>query len=134
MVTQTFRNLAGFPRPDMDLHKVVSDWRNPNAKATGYAILERDGDAGRFNRATRAVYNYLEYIPILLSLSVVTGYLFPFPVFLLACAQLVGRVMYSIGYSRSLKSRGPGFLISALSLNILEGLTLLSGLLALRLF
>mmetsp|Transcript_21784 Transcript_21784/g.29981 ORF Transcript_21784/g.29981 Transcript_21784/m.29981 type:complete len:206 (-) Transcript_21784:38-655(-) len=130
--SQGARETIGFPRPDMHLLKVVNDWRSPNAKATGYAVLDNEGTNGKFNRSSRAVYNYLEYLPVLLVNSIVAGFVFPYPIFILSLITFAGRTFYSLGYTASFKARIPGFLVSTFAQNTLEGLTLLSGLLALH--
>jgi len=67
----------------------------------------------KFNCIQRAHQNTLEFIPLTLTLGVVTSFFHP----LLSASFLtifaVSRVIYSIGYTKSIKNRRIGFIMSA---------------------
>jgi hypothetical protein len=87
-----------------------------------------DGPIGKFNRAQRAFFNYLEVLPGLLGSVFCAGAVFPLPTFALVVGTFIGRLWYTFGYTAAPESRGPGFMISTLLPQIVDGLTLLSGL------
>eukprot|EP00009_Paramoeba_aestuarina_P009411 CAMPEP_0201521494 /NCGR_PEP_ID=MMETSP0161_2-20130828/14455_1 /ASSEMBLY_ACC=CAM_ASM_000251 /TAXON_ID=180227 /ORGANISM="Neoparamoeba aestuarina, Strain SoJaBio B1-5/56/2" /LENGTH=214 /DNA_ID=CAMNT_0047920139 /DNA_START=62 /DNA_END=706 /DNA_ORIENTATION=+ len=134
LVNQSFRHTLGLPRPDHQLLKVVENWKKPEDKAIGYAVLDDDGAAGGFNRSGRAALNFGEYLPCLVGFILCAGFVFPFPVFVLCLLQLFGRSLYSIGYSSTPEARFLGFFLSNSSMIMLEMMVLFIGLRSLGLF
>ena len=73
---------------------------------TGDPILER---------AVRVQANTLEWMPIfLVPLWLCAIYLSDLGAAVLGLVWIVGRIMYSIGYSRAVEKRLPGFFIQAM--------------------
>ena len=125
VVSQEYRTRAGVTRPDQAVYKVIADWRKADSPAESYAILADDNTLGEFNRATRAYFNFLEYLPLLLAYAMLSGYIFPRLTFLAVLLQVIGRLQYSLGYSRSTQHRMAGFMAANLSLLFLESLLLI---------
>ena len=134
ILNQRFRHLLSFPRPDQQLLKVVTDWKKPADKAIGFAVLEDEGLAGAFNRSGRAAFNFLEYVPCLVAFVLAAGFVFPFPTFVLCGLQVLGRSVYSIGYASGVSGRIPGFMLSTLTMIVLEMMVLFIGLRSLGFF
>jgi len=115
------RNESDVQSPDQYLSYVVGS--NQQVK-----LINTDTPVGRLNRSQRAYNNFLEYIPWALSNIVVSGWIFPFPVFAVTVAILFARVVYSRSYTREATSRGPWFGLSMTLMTLLDGFTLYSGL------
>lgn len=141
VLNQSHRHVLGLPRPDQAIYKVTSrllsltfqvvdDWSEPSA-AKGFALLDAEGDVGKFNRSNRAYQNFLEYLPSLLAYGLCAGYVFPKVTFVTTLVGFFARLGYAIGYTEKPVLRMPGFVLSILSMNLLEGLTLFSGVKAL---
>jgi len=77
-----------------------------------YVILAEEGDYGAFNRAQRAVLNTGEYLPLVLTWSLLGGLVFPKPIFVLACLYMLTRILYAKMYADETEGRGAGFGIS----------------------
>ena len=90
-----------------------------------YVMFETEGDLGRFNRAQRAVQNYLEYVPALGLYVVLAGYVFPRPVCVCTALYIVCRILMAVQYAQSATGRQKGFMLSQLSASVIEGLLLI---------
>jgi len=120
-----------FGVPDQQIFQVTGP--NYYDKSNQYVRLVRDGPLGRFNRAQRAYFNTLEFLPCLVGHALCSGVVFPFPTFVVVVGFFLSRMLYTHGYTNSKAGRLPGFVLSAdLFVPLLEGLTLLAALLLLR--
>jgi hypothetical protein len=129
--TQHYRHHLDLPRPDQALFKVTDNWKDPAAVPKGFAVMDDRGVAGSFNRSMRSYYNYLEYLPVLLTYAVLSGYVLPFPTFVTSLVVVFSRLVYCVGYTSRPLLRFPGFVVSNLALSVLESYTLIAGLRAL---
>jgi uncharacterized membrane protein YecN with MAPEG domain len=93
--------------------------------------METEGDFGRFNRAQRALQNYLEQLPIVLALFVAAGFVFPFPSFVVIIVFCLMRIMSAIGYTAQSSGRMNGNMLAALGVEVLQGFILIAGVKAL---
>ena len=71
---------------------------------------------------------------LIVGFVITAGFVFPFPVFVLSICQVVGRTFYSIGYSSAAGLRIPGFILSAVTMTVMEVMVLFVGLRSLGLF
>ena len=62
-------------------------------------ILYEDGDLGRYNRANRSIYNFLENSLPIIAATPLAFFMFPHPAFQCVCAYAFGRFIYQIGYT-----------------------------------
>ena len=88
-------------------------------------MFEQEGQIGAFNRAQRGIANYWESAPFIFLSAVLSGFVFPFPVFVLCGLYSFFRFTQIVGYTKSKNGRMFGFMLSNLCGNVLEGLVLL---------
>ena len=62
--------------------------------------------------------NYIEWMPLIVVYTLVSGWLFPQVVMYTSWLILLGRVIFAIGYSKAPHLRGPGFGIQFLCIFI----------------
>ena len=74
-------------------------------------LLINQGKIGRFNRVQRSYFNTLEFLPLFILNTLLIGYLLPKFSFNLSMWFVIGRILYSIGYSLETNIRFPGFLL-----------------------
>jgi uncharacterized membrane protein YecN with MAPEG domain len=84
-------------------------------------VMNEDGDVGRYNRANRSLHHNTEWVGNFIVCVVLTGYVFPKPVFVLSLAFCFGRIFHQVGYTNSYGSHGNGFGLMFLALIIMEG-------------
>lgn len=106
--------------PDQHVYKV-------HGSNAGYVLMETDGVIGQFNRAQRAYMNYLEQQPLFLAFFAFAGFVFPFPVFVLACIFSFFRFVAALGYTTSANDRMKGNVFAMLASNVIEGMVLFAG-------
>eukprot|EP00444_Apocalathium_aciculiferum_P029035 CAMPEP_0183434090 /NCGR_PEP_ID=MMETSP0370-20130417/61807_1 /TAXON_ID=268820 /ORGANISM="Peridinium aciculiferum, Strain PAER-2" /LENGTH=230 /DNA_ID=CAMNT_0025620589 /DNA_START=66 /DNA_END=756 /DNA_ORIENTATION=+ len=99
--------------------------------ATTYVLMEQEGALGCFNRAQRALQNYLEQLPGFLAFFFSAGYVFPFPTFVMTLLFGGCRVSAAVGYTKAAKERMAGNIASSLVMETFQGLVLLAGVKAL---
>lgn len=116
------RKAAKVNVPDQQVYKVGGD-----GAPQGYVLMELEGDLGRFNRAQRALQNYIEGLPIFLAFAVFVGFVFPFPAFVLIVLFMASKTAYAVGYTKDAKSRMKGGMISMICSEVLQGLLLVAG-------
>eukprot|EP01065_Artemidia_motanka_P052879 TRINITY_DN9655_c0_g1_i1.p1 TRINITY_DN9655_c0_g1~~TRINITY_DN9655_c0_g1_i1.p1 ORF type:complete len:226 (+),score=76.24 TRINITY_DN9655_c0_g1_i1:63-680(+) len=96
-------------------------------------MLDEHGDAGRFNRASRASSNYNEYLPHAISLTALAAPVYPTAAAVGAGVFVAGRLLYAPMYSQHSDLRTPGFVLSThFGLDMLEGLVTVAALRVLR--
>eukprot|EP01065_Artemidia_motanka_P010084 TRINITY_DN15293_c0_g1_i1.p1 TRINITY_DN15293_c0_g1~~TRINITY_DN15293_c0_g1_i1.p1 ORF type:complete len:248 (+),score=75.68 TRINITY_DN15293_c0_g1_i1:477-1220(+) len=106
--------------PDQHVYQVYG------AKEPGLVRLVNDsGPVGRFNRAQRAVFNYLEVLPYTLLSYLLAGAIFPKAAMIIIAVFSVARLGYAIGYAKEPNARGPGLAIGGLAAWCLDALVLL---------
>jgi len=105
---------AGNLRANMYIYKTLG-------MGSSAVVLNEDGDVGRYNRANRSLHHNTEWVGNFIVCVVLTGYVFPKPVFILSLAFCIGRIFHQIGYTHSYGSHGAGFGLMAFALIIMEG-------------
>jgi uncharacterized membrane protein YecN with MAPEG domain len=110
--------------PDQQVYSVYT---KPGQPKLGYVLMEKEGVLGRFNRAQRALQNFLESAPFVLTFFLLAGFVFPFPAFCLACFYAAARLISAIGYTHSPDGRMAGNLLGMLGLTVMEALVLQAG-------
>lgn len=104
-----YRGIAGVDAPNQQVYKVFID---KASEQLPYVMMEDEGYVGKFNRAQRAISNLLEYLPEMLALNLLGGYVFPIAMFILVGLFCVIRVVYACQYTEAPAGRGTGFMIS----------------------
>ena len=89
--------------------------------------MEQEGILGKFNRAQRAIQNYNESYPQNVFYILLAGIMYPKEVMILSSVFAAARVKSALGYTQSAKGRMPGFMLSNLSIGIIEALVVISG-------
>ncbi|KAJ1461589.1 hypothetical protein M885DRAFT_584615 [Pelagophyceae sp. CCMP2097] len=87
--------------------------------------FEEGGAVGGYNRANRSLQHLVENVPQVVAAMLATGLVTPFPTFCLVCLFCVGRIMHQVGYTTGYGYHGPGFGLSAVATQTLDGLCLL---------
>ena len=119
--SRVMRGKSGNLRANMYIFKLIGEQSSkPNA-----VVLDEDGDAGVYNRANRSMHHMVENSPALGCVLVLSGFVFPFPACVLACAFALGRVVHQVGYTSGYGAHAPGFMLSMLAMEGLCGQTLL---------
>ena len=77
-------------RPNMGIYKLATVPEDEGSAV----VLMTEGDAGRYNRANRATYHFLENSIAFVFSQYAAFYIFPFPAFVLLCAFSFGRIAY----------------------------------------
>jgi uncharacterized membrane protein YecN with MAPEG domain len=117
------RKEARANNPDQHVYRVYTA---PGAPALPYVLMETEGDVGRFNRAQRAAGNYLEYLPGQLATSLLAGFVYPLPVFIVSVIYVVSRITMTLRYSEEAKGRTPSYATSRIVAVVVDGLLLLA--------
>ena len=82
-------------RANMQIYKLATDTNNEGSAV----VLHTEGDLGRYNRANRSIYHFLETtLGMVISLPI-SFFLFPLPTFVLVCLYSLGRIIYQVGYT-----------------------------------
>ena len=91
-------------------------------------VVNNEGDVGRYNRAHRGLYHFIENVlPVVFALPF-TLYVYPFPSFVLTCIYCVGRIIYIHGYAVYFyNGRTPGYILERMSMCTILGLCLIAG-------
>merc|ERR1712028_326304 len=127
LVINANANRAGarVDRPDQHVFRTMDSKAAADAP---YVLMANTGDAGRFNRAQRGVFNTDESMPAFLVNTVLAGAVFGPVVVLVALAAVYGRVKFGLGYTEGVKGRLGGFLPAMVAEGLMAGLTLFIGL------
>jgi hypothetical protein len=115
--------------PDQQVYSVYTQ---PGQPKLGYVLMEKEGSLGRFNRAQRALQNYLEAAPFAVSLFLLAGFVFPFPAFCFGFFYTAARVVSAIGYTHSPGGGLAGSMLGTLALCAMEALVLIAGVKAIQ--
>lgn len=115
--------------PDQQVYSVYT---KPGQPKLGYVLMEKEGSLGRFNRAQRALQNYLEAAPFAVALFLLSGFVFPFPTFCIGCFYTASRIISAIGYTHSPNGRMAGTMLGNLALCAMEALVLIAGVKAIQ--
>ena len=118
------RKAAKVNVPDQHVYSVYT---KPGQPKLGYVLMEKEGAIGRFNRAQRALQNYLESAPFVLAFFLLSGFVCPFPAFCLACFYAAARIVSAIGYTHSPNGRMAGNMLGMLTMTVMEALVLVAG-------
>lgn len=111
--------------PDQHVYKVMGS--KAKESDLGYVLLEQEGVLGRFNRAQRAVQNYHETYPQMVLYIVLAGFVYPFEVMIVSAVFALVRVMSAIGYTQVRDGRLPGYMLSLVTVSVLEVVVVVSG-------
>ena len=110
-------------RPNMGIYKLATVPEDEGSAV----VLMTEGDAGRYNRANRATYHFLENSIAFVFSQYAAFYIFPFPAFVLLCAFSFGRIAYQIGYtSFGMGGHLIGFLFDRIATATLTGLFIIA--------
>ena len=74
----------------------------------------------------RIPMNYIEQLPIIVFLSMISGLYFALGTLIVVWVMLLGRIQYSYGYSAEQKKRAPGAILGFLGLFALIGMSFAS--------
>lgn len=89
-------------------------------------VLATNGSAGAFNRANRSLQHMVENISPLLASLYMASTIFPGITFGLTVSFGLGRIWHAVGYANGgYGAHAPGFMLSTLSMAVLEGLCML---------
>ena len=110
-------------RSNQFLYKLATDQTD-----TGPTIIMREeGEPGRYNRANRSIYHFIENTFGFVIALPFAFFLFPFPSFALVALQCVGRIVYQIGYTaKGYGGHIPGFILDTFAQRILGGLLIVA--------
>eukprot|EP00930_Biecheleria_cincta_P061582 TRINITY_DN47148_c0_g1_i1.p1 TRINITY_DN47148_c0_g1~~TRINITY_DN47148_c0_g1_i1.p1 ORF type:complete len:232 (-),score=33.06 TRINITY_DN47148_c0_g1_i1:81-722(-) len=122
------RKAAKVNVPDQHVYQVHTG----SKPALGYVLMESQGVLGAFNRAQRALQNYLEALPNYLATFFAAGYVFPFPTFITSIIFGASRMAAAIGYTAEPNGRMAGNIFGTLLQDILQGFIILAGVKALQ--
>jgi uncharacterized membrane protein YecN with MAPEG domain len=87
----------------------------PDMGSGRYSAELSYGDWFRFNNAQRVHYNFVEGISTAITLLIIGGFYYPIPAAAFGLAMIIGRIIYSVGYTAS----GPsGRIIGVLLIDI----------------
>ena len=94
-------------RANMFIYKHAAEDSSESA-----VVLDEAGDAGLYNRSNRALYHFIENSsPMILSI-ILASFVYAVPIFVLTMIYVVGRIIYSIGYtSKGYGGHVPGFIL-----------------------
>merc|ERR1719343_39120 len=112
----TARIRARIHPPDQQVYKV----KGAEGSKLGYVLMDYSGDNGKFNRAQRAIQNYNETFPHVLVCLVLTGFVYPKEVMIIAGIYSLTRLTYAVGYTSSADGRLGGFVISNIVIYALD--------------
>ena len=75
-------------------------------------ILYEDGALGKYNRANRSIYNFMESSLPIIAATPLAAVMFPYPAFQCLCAYALGRLVYQVGYTHGgFLAHLPGFFV-----------------------
>ena len=110
---------AGNLRANMFIYKLATD----TAEEGSAVVMHSEGDLGRYNRANRSIYHYLENSLGIIASLPLSFFLFPLPTFVALGAFCLGRIVYQLGYTaKGYGGHGPGFLLDRLATMTISGL------------
>ena len=114
---------AGNLRANMFIYKLATD----QAEEGSAVVMHSEGDLGRYNRANRSIYHYLENSLGIIASLPLSFFLFPLPTFVTLCAFCLGRIVYQLGYTaKGYGGHGPGFLLDRLATMTVSGLMIVA--------
>ena len=97
---------AGNLRANMAIYKLATD----SSEEGSAVVLQSEGDVGRYNRANRSIYHFLENSLALVASVPLAFFIFPFPTFVLIALFCFARVVYQLGYTaKGYGGHGPGY-------------------------
>ena len=114
---------AGNLRANMFIYKLATD----QAEEGSAVVMHSEGDLGRYNRANRSIYHYLENSLGIIASLPLSFFLFPLPTFVALAAFCLGRIVYQLGYTaKGYGGHGPGFLLDRLATMTVSGLMIVA--------
>ena len=82
-------------RANMFVYRLATE--DPNESSA--VVLQEDGDLGKYNRANRSTYHFLENCMGFLSSLPILGFIFLKPTIALVFLFCAGRILHQIGYT-----------------------------------
>ena len=70
-----------------------------NPEESSAIILHEDGDVGRYNRANRSIYSFLDWATSFVVVLPFAFYVYTIPAFVCAVLYCFGRIIYQLGYT-----------------------------------
>ena len=115
--------MGGNLRANMFIYKLATD----KTEEGSAVIMHEEGDIGRYNRANRSLYHFIENcLGFVVSLPI-CFFTYPLPTFISLCIYVVGRLIHQIGYTlKGFGGHGFGFLLSFLSTLAIQGLLIVA--------
>ena len=109
--SKIMRGKSGNLRANMFIYKLAAENQSPSA-----VVLESEGDIGMYNRGNRALYHFLENSsPMLLGMAL-NSFVYPFPTMILMIIFVVGRIIYTLGYTMGgYGKHAPGFILDRIA-------------------
>ena len=90
--------------------------------AVSAVTLYEEGDKGRYNRANRSLYHFLENGLTVFTCLPGALLIFPFPTFVWVCIYALGRILHQLGYTLiGFGAHAPGFALDRLAMMTLIG-------------
>ena len=104
---RVMRGKSGNLRANMFIYKHAAEGNSESA-----IVYDEAGDVGLYNRSNRALYHFIENSsPMILSI-ILASFVYAVPIFVLTMIYVVGRIIYSIGYtSKGYGGHVPGFIL-----------------------
>ena len=109
-------------RSNMQIYKLATDTNNEGSAV----ILHTEGDLGRYNRANRSIYHFLENCLGLVIALPLTFFMFPIPSFVLVCISCLGRIIYQVGYTGGYGKHALGYMLDSTAKITVLGLIILA--------
>mmetsp|Transcript_94380 Transcript_94380/g.270661 ORF Transcript_94380/g.270661 Transcript_94380/m.270661 type:complete len:229 (-) Transcript_94380:416-1102(-) len=114
-------NIKGNLRANMTFFKMNTK-EAIMGKSMPFVVMEEDGLVGEYNRANRSLFHFNENMGGVLACLLLSGFVFPLPVFICAVIFATGRVIHQVGYAVGYGKHAPGFMLAVLTTATLEGL------------
>lgn len=88
-------------------------------------VFVEDGPVGGYNRANRSLHHMIENALSVVAGLQLTSSIAPFPTFVLVASFALGRVLHQVGYTGGYGKHAPGFMISTLATQTIDGIVFL---------
>jgi len=95
----------------MFIYKQVGEGASESA-----VVLNAEGDVGLYNRSNRALYHFIENSSPMIFSVILGSFVYAVPVFVLTCIVVVGRIIYTVGYTKGgYGGHFPGFFLERIA-------------------
>ena len=93
-------------RSNMFIYKLAAEDSSESA-----IILEQEGDIGLYNRGNRSLFHFMENCQPMVLGILLNSFVHPKPTFFIVLTYIIGRVVYTLGYTKGFGGRMPGFML-----------------------